>query len=121
MRRHTGTPPPNWETLVRDQGMVFGAPGRGPGGVARAYWDESVHYEFSMDEILSLEADVEVVHSMCLEAVDNVVTTERFRDFGIPEYAWEGVAASWKRNDPHVYGRFDLRYGGSGPAQLLEY
>jgi glutathionylspermidine synthase len=58
---------------------------------------------------------------MCLEAVDHVVTGERFRDFAIPEYAWEGVAASWKRSDPHVYGRFDLRYGGDGPAKLLEY
>ena len=35
--------------------------------------------------------------------------------------AWEGVAASWKRSDPHVYGRFDLRYDGNGPAKLLEY
>jgi len=74
-----------------------------------------------MDEVLSLEADVEVVHSMCLEAVEHVVTTERFRDFAIPEYAWEGVAASWRRSDPHVYGRFDLRYDGGGPAKLLEY
>ena len=54
--------------------MVFGTPGRGAGGAARPYWDESVHYTFSMDEILSLEADVEVLHAMCLEAVDHVVT-----------------------------------------------
>ena len=80
-----------------------------------------MHYVFEMDEILSLEADVEVVHSMCLEAVDHVVTTERFRDFALPEWCWEGVAASWRRSDPHVYGRFDLRYDGGGPAKLLEY
>ena len=80
-----------------------------------------MHYVFSMDEVLSLEADVEVVHSMCLEAVDHVVTTERFRDFAHPRVAWEGVAASWRRSDPHVYGRFDLRYDGGGPAKLLEY
>ncbi len=121
MERHTGTPRPNWEATVREQGMVYGTPGRGIGGGDRPYWDESVHYTFSMDEVLSLEADVEVLHSMCLEAVDHVVTAERFRDFAIPEYAWEAVAASWKRSDPHVYGRFDLRYDGGGPAKLLEY
>ena len=75
-----------------------------------------MHYVFDMDEILSLEADVELLHSMCLEAVDHVVTTERFRDFALPEWCWEHVAASWKRHDPHVYGRFDLRYDGRGPA-----
>ena len=121
MRRATGEPRPGWEQTVLAQGMVYGAPGRGQGGGPRPYWDESVHYVFEMDEILSLEADVEVVHSMCLQAVDHVVTTERFRDFALPEWCWEGVAASWRRSDPHVYGRFDLRYDGSGPAKLLEY
>jgi glutathionylspermidine synthase len=53
--------------------------------------------------------------------VDHVVTTERFRDFALPEWCWEAVAASWKRHDPYIYGRFDLRYDGSGPAKLLEY
>ena len=121
MERHRGEPRPGWEKIVEGQGMVYGNPGRGQGGAPRLYWDESVHYTFAMDEVLSLEADVEVVHSMCLEAVEHVVTTERFRDFAIPEYAWEGVAASWRRSDPHVYGRFDLRYDGGGPAKLLEY
>jgi glutathionylspermidine synthase len=121
VERRSGRPRPDWERIVGEQGLVYGTPGRGRGGVARDYWDESVHYVFPMDEVLSLEADVEVLHSMCLEAVDHVVTTERFRDFALPEYAWEAVAASWRRGDPHVYGRFDLRYDGTGPAKLLEY
>ncbi|WP_181782748.1 glutathionylspermidine synthase family protein [Pseudonocardia pini] len=121
MRRERGAPRPGWQQTVREQGLVFDAPGRDANGLARPYWDESVHYVFEMDEILSLEADVELLHSMCLEAVDHVVTTERFRDFALPEWCWEKVAESWKRHDPHVYGRFDLRYDGSGPAKLLEY
>lgn len=121
MERHTRAPRPNWEAVVRDQGMVYGTPARGQGGVPRPYWDESVNYSFTMDEILALEADVEVLHSMCLEAVENVVTAERFADFALPEWCWEGVAASWKRHDPYVYGRFDLRYDGNGPAKMLEY
>ncbi len=31
------------------------------------------------------------------------------------------IAASWKRGDPSLYGRFDLSYDGQGPAKLLEY
>ena len=121
MERRTGAPRAGWHKTVTEQGLVYDAPGRGPGGADRPYWDESVHYVFAMDEILALEADVELLHSMCLEAVDHVVTTERFRDFALPEWSWEAVAASWKRHDPHIYGRFDLRYDGHGPAKLLEY
>ncbi|HZZ46391.1 MAG TPA: glutathionylspermidine synthase family protein [Pseudonocardia sp.] len=121
MRRQTGKPRPNWEQIVAEQGLVYGTPARGTGGAARPYWDESVHYVFEMDEVLALEADVELLHSMCLSAVDHVVTTERYKDFALPEWSWEGVAQSWKRSDPHLYGRFDLRYDGSGPAKLLEY
>ena len=119
MRRETSSARPDWQRRIADQGLVFGSPTAGNN--ARPYWDESVHYVFDMDEVLALEADVELLHSLCLDAVDNVVTTERYRDFGIPEWAWPAIAESWKRHDPHVYGRFDLRYYGNGPAKLLEY
>ncbi|HEY2697767.1 MAG TPA: glutathionylspermidine synthase family protein [Pseudonocardiaceae bacterium] len=121
MRRQTAKPRPNWQQTIHEQGLVYDIPGRDAAGKARPYWDESVHYVFEMDEILSVEADVELLHSMCLDAVDNVILTERYRDFGIAEWIWPAVAESWKRRDPHVYGRFDLRYDGSGPAKLLEY
>ncbi|PPK65961.1 glutathionylspermidine synthase family protein [Actinokineospora auranticolor] len=121
MRRERSTPRPDWRAKIESQGLVFGSPARYGDGGSRPYWDESVHYAFDMDEVLSLEADVELLHSMCLEAVDNIVLTERYRAFGIPEWTWPHIAESWKRRDPHVYGRFDLRYDGSGPARLLEY
>ncbi|MFJ6670354.1 glutathionylspermidine synthase family protein [Actinosynnema sp. NPDC091369] len=121
MRRETSTPRPGWQRTVSEQGLVFGAPARAADGSPRPYWDESAHYVFDMSDVLSLEADVELLHNMCLEAVDNVVLTERYRDFGINEWLWPAIAESWKRRDPHVYGRFDLRYDGSGPAKLLEY
>ncbi|MFB9906454.1 glutathionylspermidine synthase family protein [Allokutzneria oryzae] len=121
MHRESSEPRADWERKVADQGLVFGSPAAGPGGVQRPYWDESVNYVFSLDEVLALEADVELLHSMCLDAVDNVVTTERYRDFGLPEWVWPAIADSWKRGDPHLYGRFDLRYDGSGPAKMLEY
>ncbi len=35
----------------------------------------------------------------------------------------DAVTESWRRRDelPSLYGRFDLRYDGTGPAKLLEY
>ncbi|HEY0638821.1 MAG TPA: glutathionylspermidine synthase family protein [Pseudonocardiaceae bacterium] len=121
MRREHSTPRPDWQRRVTEQGLVFGTPARGTGGVERPYWDESVHYVFELDEVLSLEADVELLASMCLDAVDMVVTAERYREFGIPEWVGPAIKESWRRSDPHLYGRFDLRYDGGGPAKLLEY
>ncbi|WP_067571677.1 glutathionylspermidine synthase family protein [Nocardia acidivorans] len=121
MRRVRSTPRPGWQQIIEGQGLVYGSPGRDTDGQPRPYWDESVHYEFDMDEILALEAQVEVLHSMCLHAVENIILTERFADFGLPQWSWEHIANSWKRSDPHIYGRFDLRYDGRGPAKLLEY
>lgn len=121
MRRTHSAPRPDWRQTITEQGMVFGTPARDGAGSAREYWDESVHYEFEMDEILSLEAQVAVLHSMCLQAVEQVVLTERFADFGLPEWTWGPIAESWRRGDPYLYGRFDLRYDGRRPAKLLEY
>ncbi|GHF59067.1 glutathionylspermidine synthase [Amycolatopsis bartoniae] len=121
MRRGTSAPRRDWQRIVEEQGLVFGTPARYGSGKDRPYWDESVHYVLEMDEVLSLEADVELLHSMCLEAVEHVVLTEQYARFGIPEWVWPHIAESWKRHDPHVYGRFDLRYDGGGPAKLLEY
>ncbi|WP_206784067.1 glutathionylspermidine synthase family protein [Amycolatopsis sp. MtRt-6] len=121
MYRDRREPRRDWQRIVEEQGLVYGTPARDSSGRMRPYWDESVHYVFDMDEVLSLEADVELLHSMCLEAVDNVVTTEGYQRFGIPEWVWPHIAESWKRQDPHVYGRFDLRYDGKSPAKLLEY
>ncbi|MEV6337940.1 glutathionylspermidine synthase family protein [Nocardia vinacea] len=121
MRRVRATPRPGWQQIIEGQGLVYGSPGRDASGLPRPYWDESVHYEFEMSEILALEADVELLHSMCLNAVEHVVLTERYKDFGLPEWSWGPIAESWKRNDPYVYGRFDLRYDARRPAKLLEY
>jgi glutathionylspermidine synthase len=121
VRRERSTARPDWRQKIASQGLVFGTPARDGVGGARPYWDESVHYVFELDDVLSVEADVELLHSMCQDAVDHVVLTERYRDFGLPEWVWPHIAESWKRHDPHVYGRFDLRYDGKGPAKLLEY
>ncbi|MER7213516.1 MULTISPECIES: glutathionylspermidine synthase family protein [Streptosporangium] len=120
MRRETSPPRDGWEAIIESQGLAYHRTAH-PGGLDRPYWDEGAHYVFSMDEVLSLEAQVEELHRMCLHVVEHVVERGRYADFAVPEWAGQEIADSWRRGDPHLFGRFDLRYDGTGPAKLLEY
>ncbi len=119
MRRLQGSARPGWEQIVEGQGLGFHR--RVDQGDGRPYWDESVHYSFTMAQVEDLEYAVENLHDMCLRAVEHVVKHKRFADFAIPEWLWKPIAESWKRRDPHVFGRFDLCYDGTSHAKLLEY
>lgn len=120
MRRLAWDPRPDWDATVRSQGLVF-IDTELPGGRVMSYWDESACYRLDLDEVLRLEAVTEELHRMCLVAAEHVVHTGRYRDFGIPEWAADAVAASLANKPPSLYGRFDLCYDGVGPAKLLEY
>ena len=87
------------------------------------YWDESAYYGFSLSEI---ERDIEdpsrELAALCVELAGRIVADEKLmRRLDIPEHAWDLVAASFKRAEPSLYGRFDFSYDGKGPARLLEY
>ncbi|WP_030175794.1 glutathionylspermidine synthase family protein [Spirillospora albida] len=120
MRRSRSTPRKGWEEKVESHGLAFHRTAH-PEHLTRPYWDESVHYVFEMDEVLALEEVVEELHRMCLEVVEHVVTTGRYHVLGIPDWVAPLIEESWRRRDPHLYGRFDLRYDGTGPAKMLEY
>jgi glutathionylspermidine synthase len=87
------------------------------------YWDERAYYAFTLKEIeQDIEAPTGELDAMCRELVARAVDDERMlKVLRIPERFWTFVAASWKRGDPSLYGRFDLSYNGEGPAKLLEY
>jgi glutathionylspermidine synthase len=120
VRREHGTPRDGWEKTIESQGLAYHRAAH-PEGLTRPYWDESIHYVFSLEEVEELEEQVEELHGMCLRAVEHIVSTGRYADFAIPSWAEGDVARSWERRDPHLYARFDLRYDGTGPAKLLEY
>jgi glutathionylspermidine synthase len=120
MRRDRSAPRDGWEKTIESQGLAFHRTAH-PEFLPRPYWDESAHYVFDMDEVLALEEVVEELHRMCLHVVDHVVTTGRYEALGIHEGLAPLIEASWRRRDPYVFGRFDLVYDGTGPAQLLEY
>jgi glutathionylspermidine synthase len=87
------------------------------------YWDERAYYAFTLKEIEEdLEAPTAELDKMCAELVARAIADERImRTLRIPERYWNWIAASVKRGDASLYGRFDLRYDGEGPAKLLEY
>jgi glutathionylspermidine synthase len=86
------------------------------------YWDESVHYRFSLAEIENdIEQPTEELHELCMDLVARAVRDERYlRRLGIPEPFWDYVRLSYLRGDPHIYGRMDFAYDGRGPAKLYE-
>ena len=85
------------------------------------YWDERAYYAFSLDEIeRQIEAPTGELDAMCRELVGRAMKDDRYlRLLKIPETLWSLIAESWQRRDPSLYGRFDLAYGGRGPAKLL--
>jgi len=115
MRRESLTPRPDWRAKVEALGLDFHTTDGEP------YWWEAACYAFSAAEIDEIEAATEALHALCLEAVDRVVAAGDFERLLIPHDYWDWVAASWRRRDPDLYGRFDLVYDGAGPPKLLEY
>ncbi|CAL9476432.1 MULTISPECIES: glutathionylspermidine synthase family protein [Streptomyces] len=123
MERRTTTPRPGWQQTVEAQGLIYPLT-RHPDDSLRPYWDESAYYVFSLEEVEALEDTVAELHRMCLAAADHIVAEDRLADLGITDArVAAAVTESWHRRAelPSLYGRFDLRYDGTGPAKLLEY
>ncbi len=87
------------------------------------YWDERAYYGFTLEQIeRDLEAPTAELDGMCRELVARAIADERMMELlRIPRPFWNWLAASFKRGDLSLYGRFDLRYDGNGPAKMLEY
>jgi len=87
------------------------------------YWDERAYYAFTLDEIENdLEAPTGELEGMCREVVVRAIADEQLmRRLAIPVQFWNWITHSWKKADSSLYGRFDFRYDGKGPAKLLEY
>ncbi|UFH48413.1 glutathionylspermidine synthase family protein [Pseudomonas sp. KNUC1026] len=107
---------PNWQARVEAQGFGFHT------FDGERYWDERAYYRFTERQVThDLESPTRVLHQMCLEVVDRVVQSEQLlTELSIPAAFHDLVRDSWRRAEPHLYGRFDFSYNGSGPAKLLE-
>ncbi|TDR48455.1 glutathionylspermidine synthase [Tahibacter aquaticus] len=107
---------PDWRDSARRLGFQFHTIDGEP------YWDESAYYAFSMAQV---EQDIEdptvELHLMAMDLIDDIVGNEETLDqLAVPEAYRDWIAESWRRRDPHLYGRMDLAYAGNGPAKLFE-
>jgi glutathionylspermidine synthase len=117
MIRHREEPRAGWQARVEQSGFSYHT----PNGVM--YWDESASYVFSNEQIAVLEKASNQLHRMCLKAVDHVIRENLFDSFFIPAAYIPLIKASWQRETPSIYGRFDLSWNGdlSQPPKLFEY
>jgi glutathionylspermidine synthase len=122
MKRLRLQPRPDWQAKAEAVGFTYHSRGAAP-GESEVYWDESVAWEFTAEEVDTLEAATAELHRISLAAADHVAANPPLMEhFRIPPEYRGWVAASRQRRDPHVYGRFDLAFEPeAGPPKLLEY
>jgi glutathionylspermidine synthase len=86
-------------------------------------WSEDAAYGFTLAQIEEdLEAPTAELHDLCLDLAAEIAESSALMTrLGIPDWAHSLVTRSHRARDPHLYGRFDLAYDGTGPAKLLEY
>ena len=115
MRRMAIEPRPNWRARAQELGFTYANIDGG------SYWDESACWELTEPDVMALDAAAAELDRLCHLAVDYAVKGDRYETLGIPQAAWKLVADSWRRRDPSLYGRMDLRWDGTSPPKLLEY
>ena len=113
MERIKTTPRNNWQKEVEKLGFGFHS-------TNIPYWDESVYYKFSINEIDQIERATAELWDMCLAAVQYVIDQKLYAKFHIPEWIIPHLEKSWNDDYPAIYGRFDLAYK-DGQLKLLEF
>lgn len=116
MRRVAIAPRADWRAQAEELGFHFhtidGA----------TYWDESAYYALTLEQVeRDIEQPSQALHDMAMALVDEVVGSEELLDrLHIAPMYRDWIAASWRAREPHLYGRMDLAYDGTGPAKLYE-
>ncbi len=115
MRRNAITPRLDWQRKVEQAGLVFHTEEDQP------YWNESAYYEFTKFEIEEIETATSKLHEMCMEAVEHVISEQRYEPFGLSPATIQAIEWAWEAEPPTIYGRFDFVYDGFHPPKMLEY
>ncbi|MCQ4163976.1 glutathionylspermidine synthase family protein [Tahibacter harae] len=116
MRRILTPERPDWRDTAARLGFRFHTIDGEP------YWDESACYAFTLQQIeQDLEDPTFELHQMAMGLVEEIVNSEELMDrLAVPVDYRDWIAESWRRGEPHLYGRMDLAYDGNGPAKLFE-
>jgi glutathionylspermidine synthase len=107
---------PNWQARAESNGFMFHTID------GERYWDERAYYQLTLAQIEKhLEDPTNEIHQMCMDLVSRVVDSEELLGkLSIPAAYFDPIRESWKEGHPHLYGRMDFSYDGTGPAKLLE-
>lgn len=115
MQRISIEPRRGWQERVESVGMLYHTIDDAP------YWDESACYRFTRSEIDTLDRATAELHSLCLQAVDEVIRRDLFAKLRIPRQFAAKIIDSWENDEPTLYGRFDLVWDGNGAPRMYEY
>lgn len=86
------------------------------------YWIEGAAYEFTLEQIEEIELVSERLHEICMETAGNIIESGDYPDgFELNDQSKSLIDNSWKNDDWHVYGRFDLLVEPSGAIKMYEY
>jgi glutathionylspermidine synthase len=85
------------------------------------YWREDVAYRFSNAEIETIYAAAYELNNRCLDAVEHVIRHDLFHRLAISPEQAQLIKRSWDRDDPTLYGRFDLTIDADGVPKMYEY
>lgn len=113
MKRIPINPRNNWQEAVEKLGFGFHT-------TNVPYWDESVYYEFKMDEVLQIEKATADLWDLCLGAVQHVMDNKLYDRFSIPQWFVPYIEKTWEEDYPALYGRFDLCVK-EGQVKLIEF
>jgi glutathionylspermidine synthase len=113
MLRNAIKPRKDWQKKVEEIGFEFHT-------LDETYWDETVCYSFSMDEVELIEKATSELWEKCLEAVQYVIDQKLYSKFHIPEWFVPHIEKSWNDDAPAIYGRFDFCFDGRS-LKLLEF
>lgn len=117
MIRHSIAPRPDWQARVEAQGLIWHSANGQP------YWDESVFYSFTRDQVGRIERATAELYQLFLEAGQYVVERPALlAAFGIPDFCAAAIRDAWEAEPPALnFGRFDLGYDGQSEPKLFEF
>lgn len=94
------------------------------------YWKEEAYYEFTKEEISTIEKATRECYDTFCEAAQATIDGDLFKSLEIPEEMAEKIKESWNKDDLSLYGRFDfalingvpklLEFNADTPTSLLE-
>ena len=116
MERYLISPRNEWKKQVEALGFVFHTP-----EPKELYWNESICYVFSMEQIDKIEEATAEVYELFVQAAQYVIDNNLFHLFKIPDYIVPYLIEQWNEEAPAIYGRFDFSYDGIGSPKLLEF